>query len=328
MPPLATVISMPSPPVRAAGAAGEHRRGDRAPSSPRCRGYNRWSERRRERAGRAGRKRPMREKLLWYIHEVTAPERTRLAWFDLIELGLMAVGFLLYFLVRGGIVDRVGDALEHARWIIDRQRALGIFIEPAINEWALAASWRVRLFNFAYFWLDFPLIITVGLLLFWRSRRHYTLLRDALLISGGFALVLYGAYPVAPPRFLPEWGFVDTLEQFANLSYQAQSMRPFVNPFAAVPSLHVCWALLLAIVLFRATRSWLVRGAGVASLALQAVAVLATSNHYIFDASVGMAVSLPALAAALWLDRDGYPRLRRHLEQRARRLAALHTTRV
>ena len=258
----------------------------------------------------------VRNKLLRYMHEVTAPDRTHMAWFDLVEIALVVLGFLLYFLVRGGVVDRTADALDHARWIIAEQRALGIFIEPMVNEWALAAGWRVRLFNFAYFWLDFPLIIGVGLFLFWRSRRHYTLLRDALLISGAFALVLYWTFPVAPPRFLPEWGFVDTMQQYAKLSYQAQSLRPFVNPFAAVPSLHVGWALLFAIVLFEVSRSWLVRLAGAGVLVLQTVAVLATANHFLFDALVGIVISLAALAVAYWLDGRGYPKIRDSLSRR------------
>jgi hypothetical protein len=251
----------------------------------------------------------MRLRLYRYVYRATAPERTSLAWFDLVEIGLVALGFLLYFLVRGGVVDRTGDALENARWIISVQRQAGIFFEPAINEWALADAARIQFVNFVYFWLDFPLIIAVGLLLFWRARRHYTLLRDSLLISGGFALILYFSFPVAPPRFLPEWGFVDTLEQFANLSYQAQSLKPFVNPFAAVPSLHVGWSLLLAVALFAATRNVLVRAFAVVMLIAQTFAVMATANHYLFDALVGVAISLLALRVAIWLQRVGYPRI-------------------
>ena len=258
----------------------------------------------------------MRLKLLRYMHDVTAPNRTSVVWFDLVELGLVVTGFLLYFLVRGGVVDRAGEALSHARWIIEEQRALGLFIEPPINAWALAASWRVRLFNFVYFWLDFPLIIGVALYLFWHSRRHYTLLRDALLLSGAFALVLYWVFPVAPPRYLPEWGFVDTMQEYAKLSYQAQSLRPFVNPFAAVPSLHVGWALLFAIVVCQVSRRWPVRAAGASVLGLQTVAVLATANHFLFDALAGVAISLAALAVAHWLDRSGYPMIRDSLRRR------------
>ena len=259
----------------------------------------------------------MRLKFYRYLNRVTAPERTDLAWFELIEFGLAAVGFLFYFVVRGGVVDDAGAALDHARWIIDAQQALGIFVEPAVNQWVLESAWRVRFVNFVYFWLDFPLIVGIAVVLFVRTRRHYTVLRDALLISGAFALVMYWTFPVAPPRYLPEWGFVDTLAEFDNLSYQAQSMRPFVNPFAAVPSLHVGWSLILSIVIVDATRAYWARAGVLTVLGAQIVSVVGTANHFTFDAVIGALVSLAGLAIARWLQRGGYPRLRDWFQQRA-----------
>ena len=222
----------------------------------------------------------------------------------------MGLGFLLYFLVRGAVVDRAGDALLHARSIVELQASLGLWIEPGLQAWVLESDLLMRTMNFVYFWFDFPLIVTVGLLLFWRRRACYTLLRDSLLISGGFALILYWAFPVAPPRFLTEWGFVDTLEQYSNLSYQAQSMRPFVNPFAAVPSLHVGWSALLAVAIFVATTNPLARTASLVLFALQAFAVVATANHFVFDGVVGLLVCALGLAAALALQQRGYPGIR------------------
>jgi hypothetical protein len=264
----------------------------------------------------------MRVRVYRYIHEATSPTRRSTSWFDLMEIGLVAVGFLAYFLVRAAVADRTGDALTNAREIIDIQKSAGLLFEPALNSWALASQWRVDFFNFVYFWLDFPLIVSVGLFLFFRSRFHYTLLRDALLISGAFALIMYFAFPVAPPRYLPEWGFVDTLEEFANLSYQAQSMQPFVNPFASVPSLHVGWSVLLTAVLFMATKNRAVRAAVLFVLVAQVFAVMATANHYFFDALVGTAVSLIALIVAMWLQSAGYPRAWRFFGKRAALLEA------
>ena len=200
------------------------------------------------------------------------------------------------------------------------QRGAGLLFEPALNAWTMEAGWRIDLFNWVYFWLDFPLIVGVGLFLFVKSRFHYTLLRDALLISGGFALIMYASYPVAPPRYLPEWGFVDTLEQFANLSYQAQSMAPFVNPYAAVPSLHVGWSVLLAFVVFMATKNPVLRVGVLTILGVQTVAVMATANHYFFDAMVGTLVCVAALMLALWLQSAGYPMVREFFGRRASEL--------
>ena len=264
----------------------------------------------------------MRLRFYRYLNRVTAPDRTGVAWFDLSEFGLVAFGFLCYFIVRGLVVDDAGAALDNARCIIQAQQTVNLFVEPALNQWVLESAWRVRFVNFVYFWLDFPLIVGIAVLFFIRSRQHYTVLRDALLISGVFALVMYWTFPVAPPRYLPEWGFVDTLAEFDNLSYQAQSMRPFVNPFAAVPSLHVGWALILAIVIFAATRARWARIAICSVLVAQSIAVVGSANHFLFDAVVGAFVSLAGLAVALWAQQRGYPRLHGWFQERVSDLSS------
>lgn len=249
-------------------------------------------------------------RVLRYLLRVTAPRRSRLEWWDLIEIGLVALGFLFYFIVRGAVVDRAGEALSRARAIVELQASLGLWVEPQLQAWALQSDLLMRSMNLVYFWLDLPLIVGVGLLLFWRRRACYTLLRDSLLISGAIALILYWALPVAPPRYLTEWGFVDTMEQYSNLSYQAQSMRPFVNPFAALPSLHVGWSALLAVAVFVATRSPLLRAASVVAFGLQSLSVLVTANHFLLDGVVGLVVAGLGLALAVTLQRRGYPGVR------------------
>ncbi len=249
-------------------------------------------------------------RVLRYLLRVSAPRRSRLEWWDLIEIGLVALGFLLYFIVRGSVVDRAAEALGRARAIAELQAAVGLWVEPRLQAWALESDLLMRAMNLVYFWLDFPLIVGVGLLLFWRQRACYTLLRDSLLISGAIALILYWALPVAPPRFLTEWGFVDTMEQYSNLSYQAQSMRPFVNPFAAVPSLHVGWSALLTVAVFVATHNPLLRAASLVAFGLQSLSVLVTANHFLLDGVAGLVVAGIALALAVALQRRGYPGIR------------------
>ena len=266
----------------------------------------------------------MRYRLLESLRRSTAPDRRGLTWWDLSELGLVALGFLLYFLVRGGVVDRTQDALRNARWIVDVEHAMGIFVEPEVNQWALDSAPLRELVNFVYFWMDFPLIIAVGLFFFWWQRRWYTVLRDALLSSGGIALVMYWSIPVAPPRFLKEWGFVDTLEAYSELSYQAQSLQPFVNPYAAVPSLHVGWSMLLMVVVFGATRNVWWRAAGVLTFVLQYFAVVATANHYILDGVAGLLVCAVGLGIAVWLQRVGYPWVHRRVSALAQEAEAAH----
>ena len=232
---------------------------------------------------------------------------------DFFELVLVAFAFLLYFLVRGSVVDRAGEAFDRALRIVDLQQKWGFFWEPQLQALILGSRALVQLFNAIYFWLDFPLIVVVGLWLYFWHRHQYTVVRDAILSSGAIALVIYHLLPVAPPRLVPGLGLVDTLAEFSSLAYQTQSTAPFVNPYAAVPSLHVGWALLLALGIIGATR---VKPVWLLAFLLpwaQLAAIVFTANHFIFDAIVGVVVSLIGLVIALMLQRYGYAAVRRWL---------------
>ena len=123
---------------------------------------------------------------------------------DLLEGALVGFAFLLYFAVRGAVVDRPEAAYWHARDVIDAQRWLGIFWEDSLNDWAADHRLVAQMMNLVYFYLHFPLIIVFGIWLYFFRRNRYTLTRDSFLASGAIALVIYWLYPVAPPRELPE----------------------------------------------------------------------------------------------------------------------------
>jgi hypothetical protein len=215
------------------------------------------------------------------------------------ELGLVTLAFLAYFIVRGQVVDRPDLAFAHARAVVDLERHLGIFVEPAWQRSVLGSLLWVKFFNFVYFWLDFPLIAGLGIFMYARRRRQYTFTRDALLFSGAIALVIYNLFPVAPPRLLEGIGVIDTLQRYNNLSYQAQSTQFFVNPYAAMPSLHVGWSLLLAIgVLSAFGRRWWVWPLALAHPIVQSASTIFTGNHFFLDGVVGITVALSGLALA------------------------------
>lgn len=234
---------------------------------------------------------------------------------DVFEIAVVVAAFLLYFLVRGSVVDRDAEALGNALDIVRIERDLGFFWEPDLNAAILDYEALVQLFNAIYFWLDFPLIVSVGLWMYFFGHRHqYTVARDAVLASGAIALVCYHLFPVMPPRLVPPeygLGFIDTVKESSNLSYQAQSTQPFVNPYAAVPSLHFGWQLLVGGVLFWTTRSLWLRALGVFMPVGQLAAVVFTANHYILDAMAGAVVALMGLLVAMALQRWGYAAVRR-----------------
>lgn len=219
------------------------------------------------------------------------------------ELAIVAGGGLLYFLVRGAVQDRAEEAFARARGLLALEERLGIAWERAIHEAALSAAWIVDLANAVYFWGHMPLLIALALWLWFRRRGVWRSLRAALLASALLGIACYVIWPTAPPRLMPELGYVDTLAWRAAASYQAQEVGPFVNPYAALPSLHVGWALLAGAACARvalAQRGW--RRIGWLALALlipaaQTWAVVATANHWLLDAAAGAVVV--ALAAVL-----------------------------
>ena len=219
------------------------------------------------------------------------------------ELALVAGGGLLYFLARGAVQDRAEEAFARARGLLALEERLGIAWERAIHEAALSAAWIVDLANAVYFWGHMPLLIALALWLWFRRRGVWRGLRAALLASALLGIACYVIWPTAPPRLMPELGYVDTLAWRAAASYQAQEVGPFVNPYAALPSLHVGWALLAGAACARVALAqrgrrriaWLALAALIP--ASQTWAVVATANHWLLDAAAGAAVV--ALAALL-----------------------------
>ena len=110
-------------------------------------------------------------------------------WYrDVYEIGLVALAFLLYFIVRGLVHDEHALAYDNAREIIELEQSLGIYWEPRLQELVLDRRWLIEVNNFIYFWLDFPLIVVIGLWMYFAKRHAYTVARDAMLLSGAIAL--------------------------------------------------------------------------------------------------------------------------------------------
>jgi len=251
---------------------------------------------------------------------------------DILEGAIIATAFLLYFWVRGAVVDRPESAYWHARDVIDVERALGFFWEPHLNAWAAARHAVAQAMNLVYFYLHFPLIIAFGIWLYYYRRQQYTFVRDSFLASGAIALVIYWLFPVAPPRELDELAaqydpnaptyitsFVDTMKEYLGYAYDSQSTRAFVNPYAAMPSLHFGWDFLLGLAIVTAFPRrpwfWIAAVAGVALPVSQIFSITMTGNHFLLDAAVGGVVALGGLGIARLLQLHFYPALQGQLRR-------------
>lgn len=228
------------------------------------------------------------------------------------EAALVVVAFLIYFLVRGAVIDRADLAFENARRLIDIERSAGLYREATLQSWVIDHYWLVRALNIVYFWGHMPLIIVAAAWLWIGHRSQYVITRNAFLISGAIGVVVYWLVPLAPPRLLPETGLVDTLALYDQASYNAQETRAFVNPYAALPSLHFGWAMLLGgVVAWVAPRREFVVF-GIAWPVAMLASIVMTGNHFIADAIAGALVCLVGLAIAQYADRR-WPHIFRRL---------------
>jgi membrane-associated phospholipid phosphatase len=152
-----------------------------------------------------------------------------------------------------------------------------------------------------YIWGHWPLLILGGFLLFHLGQAEYRRLRTVILLSGAFGLVVFAVFPVAPPRLAPV-GLLDTVTLHSE-TYRAVLPPSLVNEYAAMPSFHAGWNLLLGIELFRVGRNLLLRGFGLVMPVAMAFSVVATANHFVLDVLGGAIVVIAALLLVTWHER-------------------------
>jgi hypothetical protein len=218
------------------------------------------------------------------------------------QLLLFGGAYYLYRLVRGLVDGQVDAAFSHARWIVNVERGAHLFFEPSVQTWAIGRSWIIHLSDFMY--VNAHFIITTAFLIwlyFWRNEGFY-FVRNMFMVAMGLALVLYAVYPTAPPRFLPEWGFTDTVADFFGPG-ASHSASVLYNPYAAMPSMHVAFALMIGIPAVKLVR-W---RPGKIFWALYPLfitfVVISTANHFWLDAAVGAVVAAVSAYASAALAR-------------------------
>jgi hypothetical protein len=163
----------------------------------------------------------------------------------------------------------------------------------------LAREWLATLADWVYIWGFWPVLTAASIFLYARHRDEYVLLRNAVFISGLIGFVFFALLPVAPPR-LADPSVVDTIREHTTWYRTMQPIR-LTNQYAAMPSLHVGWSVLVGIALARAIRHPAAYAFAVLMPTAMALAVVVTANHYVADVLVGSAVAGTAVLIALRL---------------------------
>ncbi|MEU6302990.1 phosphatase PAP2 family protein [Streptomyces chartreusis] len=229
------------------------------------------------------------------IAGVEATPRTRLRWWT--ELPLILLVYACYSAGRLLARGDVSTAVDHGLAIVDIEKALYLNAEHPLNRLFTREPWIGVPADFWYASLHY-LITPVLLVWLFRSRTlHYRAARTWLMTSTFIGLIGFTLLPTCPPRLLADGhGFVDTMAQYSSYGWWGgeasapKGLGGMTNQYAAMPSLHVGWALWCGVVLWRFGGTRLTKVAAVAYPLITTIVVMGTANHYFLDAVAGAAV--------------------------------------
>jgi membrane-associated phospholipid phosphatase len=217
------------------------------------------------------------------------------------EIVLIGVLYIFYCITRTFANGDLGPAQDRAGDLHSLERVLHLDWEHSINNFFVAHSWAAIPACYWYAAAHYTVTLFVLVWLWRKGPQHYAPARWALVVSCLLGLACYLLLPTAPPRMLS--GYTDVLSQHANDGWWStdasapKGMGGLTNELAAFPSLHAGWALWVALVVRRSTRSYWARGLAWLHAVVTAVVVIGTGNHWILDVCAGWALVI----VAMWL---------------------------
>jgi membrane-associated phospholipid phosphatase len=220
-------------------------------------------------------------------------------WGDLGRQIAILVGVdLAYTAVRGIADSERAAAFNHGNQVIDFERATHTFFEPSLQAFFLPAQGVIDVANQIYLNAQFSVALGFLVWLYLFRNQSYNFVRNMFIVSMGLALIGYTLYPTAPPRMFPELGFVDTINDFSNVNHDSTLAKVFINPYAAVPSMHCAFAMMIGGSGFMVCRRWWAKAWWVFWPLLVSWVTIVTANHYWVDAALGWMVALTAALVA------------------------------
>jgi PAP2 superfamily len=217
------------------------------------------------------------------------------------EIAIIAFGYWLYTMGRNAIPEQESIARRHGRAIEELQDWLHLNFERSFNHAVAATEWLAQGLDYYYSTMHFIVTISVMVWLFVRRSHIYRGARTVLVTTTLLGLLGFYLFPTAPPRLLPHYGYIDTVAKFHTWGSLADpDIAQHSNQYAAMPSLHIAWALWSGIAIFICARRLWVRCLGLVHPAITLIVIIGTANHFFLDA-VGGAVILAAAFGFQWL---------------------------
>ena len=240
-------------------------------------------------------------------YSAAATSRLPRGWAHFLLQFAIWIGFyVVYQIARGAADQSVTRAFENGQWIIDFQRSLGSMIELPLQHLVESSTLLIQVTSYTYWLSQFAVVGFALLYVYFRAHERFFRFRNTLILANLIGLVGYVTLPTAPPRMFPQAGFNDTLAHYAAVTHDSSLVQFSANPYAAMPSLHSCDALIVGVVMALVVRSTWMKALWLAWPAWVWFSVMATGNHFWLDIAAGIAVA--AVAAAVVYRRRLLPR--------------------
>src|SRR3954471_15583199 len=214
------------------------------------------------------------------------------------QLGLFVLAELSYEAVRGVADGARAQAFVNGQNMIDLEKGLHTFFEPNLQSIFIDHRWIIDFANFMYMNSHFVVTTTFLVWLYVFRNQNFYFVRNMFMVAMALAIVGYALVPTAPPRLFPQDGFVDTITDFAQVNHDSGLVKLFINPYAAIPSMHVAFSSMIGVTGVLVSRHRITKVLWAAYPVLVFWVVVVTANHFWIDGAAGLLVaSLATLAA-------------------------------
>jgi hypothetical protein len=214
------------------------------------------------------------------------------------QLGLFVVAELSYEAVRGIADGARHEALVNGQNVIDLEKELHTFFEPGLQSVFIDHRWIIDFANFMY--MNSHFVVTTAFLVWlyiFRNQNFY-FVRNMFMVAMALAIVGYALVPTMPPRLFPQDGFVDTITDYAQVNHDSGLVKLFINPYAAIPSMHIAFSMMIGVTGVLLSRHKLTKLVWAAYPLLVFWVVVVTANHFWVDGAAGLLVAILAALAA------------------------------
>jgi hypothetical protein len=205
------------------------------------------------------------------------------------QLSLFVVAELCYEAVRGVADGQRATAIANGQHVISFEKGLHTFFEPNLQALFIDHRWIIDFANFMYMNSHFVVTTTFLVWLYIFRNQNFYFVRNMFMIAMGLAVIGYALLPTAPPRMFDE--FTDTITQYAQVNHDSALVKLFINPYAAIPSMHVAFSTMIGVTGALISRHTITRILWCAYPVLVFWVVVVTANHFWVDGAFGLLVA-------------------------------------